>query len=94
MTDLNTLTAPPEPRPPAEVPPNQPVIPDSEDPGRPSIPEELPQPDADPSPNNNPPAEMKAASSHELGGRTAQTSGGLEAVRFGDWEMNGKCVDF
>ena len=71
-------TAPPEP-PPPEVPQNP--IPDSEDPARPSIPEELPQPNPDPSPNQSPPLEM--------GGRN-----GPEATRFGDWENNGKCVDF
>ena len=26
---------------------------------------------------------------HEIGGR-----GGLDPARFGDWEINGKCVDF
>ncbi len=89
---------PPEPRPPAEIPPNEPVIPDSEDPSRPSLPEELPQPDADPSPNSNPPLEMRSLTANnnapEIGGRHNNTSAGLSPTRFNDWEMNGKCVDF
>lgn len=78
--------SPPDPRPPDEVPPNEPVIPDGEDPSRPSIPEELPSPTPDPGTGGNPPMEMN--------GRTQAVSHGLDATRFGDWEANGKCVDF
>lgn len=62
-------------------PPEESPIPEREDPARPSIPEELPQPNPDPSPSDNPPLEM--------GGRN-----GPEPTRYGDWENNGKCVDF
>lgn len=66
---------------PRKTPVEEPPIPSREDPGRPSIPEELPQPSPDPSPADNPPLEM--------GGRT-----GPEPTRYGDWENAGKCVDF
>jgi hypothetical protein len=71
-----------------EIPEDEPPIPSKEDPSRPSIPEELPQPTPDPSPSDNPPVTMSGMAS-ERGGRN-----GPEATRFGDWELNGKCVDF
>lgn len=36
-----------------------------------------------------PKQEEKPSSIKEVGGR-----GGLDPARFGDWEINGKCVDF
>jgi hypothetical protein len=72
-----------------EIPQNEPVIPDREDPARPSIPEELPQPSPDPSPNDDKPVTMMSGMAAEYGGRK-----GAEATRYGDWELNGKCVDF
>lgn len=39
-----------------------------------------------PAPN---PASPQPAKPQEIGGR-----GGLDPVRYGDWEIGGKCVDF
>lgn len=64
--------------------PDESPIPPREDPARPDIPEEIPQPNPDPSPSDNPPVKMQ-----EYGGRE-----GPEETRYGDWELNGKCVDF
>jgi hypothetical protein len=36
-----------------------------------------------------PAARPKAVPPQEVGGR-----GGLEPTRYGDWEINGRCVDF
>jgi hypothetical protein len=30
----------------------------------------------------------------EHGGRRADVSGGLEPTRYGDWEKDGRCIDF
>jgi hypothetical protein len=30
----------------------------------------------------------------EVGGRRATVSGGLEPTRYGDWEKDGRCIDF
>lgn len=35
------------------------------------------------------PAQTPPAKPEEIGGR-----GGLDPVRYGDWEIGGKCVDF
>ena len=36
------------------------------------------------------PAEHPAGLVPEIGGRAS----GLDPVRYGDWEMNGRCIDF
>lgn len=38
---------------------------------------------------NRAPAAEKTPESGEVGGR-----GGLDPTRYGDWEINGRCVDF
>jgi hypothetical protein len=40
--------------------------------------------------------ETRAATARpvEHGGRRADVSGGLEPTRFGDWEKDGRCIDF
>ena len=88
-----SFIAPPEP-PKPKVPPHENPIPDYEDPSKPQIPEEVPMPPTpDPMPNDNPPITMMAVDAgvtlREIGGRI-----GPDATRFGDWELNGKCVDF
>jgi hypothetical protein len=35
------------------------------------------------------PAEKPAEAAREIGGR-----GGLDPTRYGDWEKNGRCIDF
>lgn len=35
-----------------------------------------------------------AARPVEQGGRRPDVSGGLEPTRYGDWEKNGRCIDF
>jgi hypothetical protein len=45
------------------------------------------EPDAQPSPGEVAPAET--VEQKEIGGR-----GGLDPVRYGDWEKNGRCIDF
>jgi hypothetical protein len=36
------------------------------------------------------PAEDPAGSAPEIGGRAS----GLDPTRYGDWELNGRCIDF
>lgn len=45
--------------------------------------------DADETPKPETPNEQPSTSTKEIGGR-----GGLDPVRYGDWEKGGKCVDF
>ncbi|HBK45741.1 MAG TPA: hypothetical protein DDZ67_04760 [Xanthomonadaceae bacterium] len=45
------------------------------------------EPEAQPTPGAPAPAEP--AAQKEIGGR-----GGLDPVRYGDWEKNGRCIDF
>jgi hypothetical protein len=42
-----------------------------------------------PAPKTEAPAQPPAAAPREVGGR-----GGLEPTRYGDWEKNGRCIDF
>jgi len=49
---------------------------------------EQPEPDAVPQSNAQAVGEVPAQPV-ELGGR-----GGLEPTRYGDWEKNGRCIDF
>jgi hypothetical protein len=58
-----------------------PVAPMSTDADRP--PEPGSKPEAEPSAPTSPPA------GPEIGGR-----GGLDPTRYGDWEKNGRCIDF
>jgi len=53
----------------------------STDADRPSA--DAPKPEAEPSAPATPPAVP------EIGGR-----GGLDPTRYGDWEKNGRCIDF
>lgn len=51
-------------------------------------------PNKDPEPSqgreeNPDPAARRPAAPREVGGR-----GGLDPTRFGDWEKNGRCIDF
>lgn len=75
------MMAPPEPKPATPTPDGQP-IPDTENPAIPSLPESPPAPMTDPSPDGPVPLP-------EVGGPA-----GPEPTRFGDWDLNGKCVDF
>jgi hypothetical protein len=40
-------------------------------------------------PQRDPPESSSEPKHKEIGGR-----GGLEPTRFGDWEKNGRCIDF
>jgi hypothetical protein len=40
-------------------------------------------------PQRDPPESTPQPNHKEIGGR-----GGLEPTRFGDWEKNGRCIDF
>jgi hypothetical protein len=44
---------------------------------------------AAPAPGTAAPVQPRAAAPHEHGGR-----GGLDPTRYGDWEKNGRCIDF
>jgi hypothetical protein len=44
---------------------------------------------AAPAPGAAPPAQARDAAPREHGGR-----GGLDPTRYGDWEKNGRCIDF
>lgn len=74
--------APPEPRPANPGTPDGQPVPDTENPAVPSVPEAPPSPLTDPAPDGPVPLP-------EVGGPT-----GAEPTRFGDWDINGKCVDF
>jgi hypothetical protein len=50
----------------------------------------LPEPSA-PTPATRP---TPVASPVEQGGRRSNVSKGLEPTRFGDWEKDGRCIDF
>lgn len=51
-----------------------------------------------PSPEPQPPVEAAPAAAPErpaeVGGRRPNVSNGLDPTRFGDWEKNGRCIDF
>jgi hypothetical protein len=49
--------------------------------------EPVPEPQAEPTP----PASERPV---EHGGRRSSVSRGLEPTRFGDWEKDGRCIDF
>lgn len=55
--------------------------------GAPSL---APQPQPQPAPA----AAVAPARPVEHGGRKASVSNGLEPTRFGDWEKDGRCIDF
>lgn len=40
------------------------------------------------------PPQPAAAPAVEVGGRKPNVSGGLEPTRYGDWEKDGRCIDF
>ena len=54
-----------------------------------SKPKDKASPKADNQPEPNPPAEKSEKMEKEVGGRD-----GPEPTRYGDWEVNGICVDF
>jgi hypothetical protein len=59
------------------------------------MPESKPSPTEQPTPPvasvpTNAPAEVAAEVVKEIGGRTS----GVDPTRYGDWEMNGRCIDF
>ncbi len=49
----------------------------------------LPAPEPAPTPNERLTQDAPASQSPEVGGRE-----GLDPTRYGDWEMNGRCIDF
>ncbi len=48
----------------------------------------VPEPRPDPA-STEPPATEPSADAKEIGGRE-----GLDPTRYGDWEKNGRCIDF
>lgn len=52
--------------------------------------------DAKPTPPPTPPAPEKAPVEPRAASRPAETGGpkGPEPTRYGDWERNGRCIDF
>lgn len=53
---------------------------------KPGKPQEIPEEEAAPAPDNG---QAKPEKTREIGGRQ-----GPEPTRFGDWEKNGRCIDF
>ncbi|HEV7490011.1 MAG TPA: DUF1674 domain-containing protein [Rhodanobacteraceae bacterium] len=50
-----------------------------------------PEPDQPaPPPPRDEPASLPSVVPREIGGRTS----GLDPTRYGDWEKNGRCIDF
>ena len=49
----------------------------------------LPQGDSQPGNNESAAPSVVATLPEEIGGR-----GGLDPTRYGDWEKNGRCIDF